>query len=137
MKAQLPRNLKELVAFIIRHRFGVLVVAIVAYLLWPKRGPHLSTEHVDSDTQAKSKPGAHLTQPQGASAPQLEQMLYDPTGDNPDPKWSMPAELKSEELQNLARRFEQLVQNLAKIGELEQRRSKCLDQLLDQKVKDQ
>jgi len=119
-KILLRASAKRVGLFLVRHRFAVLVVAIVLYFLfWPKSTPLLSG---DRSTHSRSSEA-------------VEVPLYDPAADGADPKLSLPVELTREELQALAKVVDKLAVDTATTMGLEQEHSDLVFGLLEPQVK--
>ena len=129
-KEVLIRIGKSLGPFLLRHKFGVLVAAVLIYfLIWPKSVPRLSTDNprvsVAKTTEGRSK----QSKQSAADVP-----LYDSTAEGADPKWSLPVELTSEKLQALARRVDKLEHDADQAQKLGDEQMNLMGDLLDDKV---
>jgi hypothetical protein len=129
IKTILARYGKHGGLFLIRHRFTVLLVAVALYFLfWPKAVFRSAVEPGTTGGVGHSNAAVSQADP----VP-----LYDPTAEDADPTWSLPAELKAGQLQALASQVEKLLIDTTNTTELEAERATILyEGLLHQKVKD-
>jgi hypothetical protein len=108
---------------IVRYRFGLLVCAVVVYAFWPKYS------HISTDKPNEPVKNVH-DQPldEGPST-------YDPNAPDANPKWGLPVELQSKDLQAFAKKVEAFERTLKEAETLDDERQNLLGDLLDEKVK--
>ena len=98
----------------IRYRFGILVTCIIGYIvLKPRTVPHLGIDSQEPGSPAQSE-GISNSVPQPGSGIQL----FDPSQTAADPKWSVPAGLKSEEFQAFAHRVDKALTDFKEVERL-------------------
>lgn len=92
------------VEWLLNHKAAVTITLLLCYIfLWPKSSPPPKSAEVATPALATIA----QTKPQAASQPsELKQMagnlpLYDVESPGADPSWSLPAELKAEDVQKL------------------------------------
>jgi len=119
LKMFLVQGAKRLGPFLIRHRFSVLLAVVVIYFFpWSKTLKRLTDRNSESSHESDS----------GAAR-------YEPTAIDTDPKLSLPAELKSEELQAFARKVRKLEDDANLFLKLDDEHGRLLGILLEEKVK--
>jgi hypothetical protein len=99
----------KILGWIIRYRFGLLVVLVLAYFVL---GPPIRRKLYFA---GRDEPAAnsHEEKPAPAQVPENESQisLYDPQSQDADPKWAALAGLNSDELRQFAQQTDQLVTN--------------------------
>lgn len=127
-----PDARKRTVEWLLNHKAAVVITLLLCYIfLWPKSSPPPKSAEVaapppvtiaQTNSQAASQPS---TSPQMVGGIPL----YDVGSEGADPAWSLPAELKAEELQNLAALVDALPGKLRARNEMGSRLSNNLQQL--------
>lgn len=108
---------KVLVFMLQRYGYVALIaVVLLAFILWPKTTPKLRGIEPPNEQQAGQPPSTQpVTAQRAADLP-----LYAPGEAGSDAKWSMPAELKADELQRLAQQVDKLGSDVPATAQLEQ-----------------
>lgn len=127
-KSLITFSRQKLIPFAIKRRFELLLAAVLLYFLWPHliAGLHRSGEAEESRVVIGESA-------QNAKAQELP--LYDPSSANADPKWSLPAELKSAELQSFATQVDKLASEEKRYSDLLYSRHISIKGLLSDDVK--
>ena len=109
---------KNLIPFVIRYKFWILLTGVVVYIVfWPKYSKN-QPAHNDSPTANKSS----------------AVRLFDPAAEGANPKWSLPAELRPEKLQTFAAQVEKLIKDRQEVERLERLRSELKGDIINPKV---
>jgi hypothetical protein len=129
-------------AWTLRHKYAAIAVVIVfGFFLWPKSSPNIkgvdpSMETTPRVTALAVSSTTRLSATQPASTQQYagDLALYAPDQDGADPSWSLPTELKADDLQRLAHQVETLARDIPATAQLEQQCSEGVTQLYDAKI---
>jgi len=128
---------KKAVSYFRQHKAGTVIVLLLLYILfWPKSPPQLQgpDPRLSSANPATTQPvTAATTQP---ITPQSGGgfSMYKPGDDGSDPQWSLPVELKADELQNLAKQVDKLSDDTQTLGNLEAQYDKDSAALFNQQI---
>jgi hypothetical protein len=121
------------IPFALKHKANLILIGIILYLLfWPKRLPHTSTSAASGATQvtvATDSDNNHSSQKE------LDPILVNQPGtEGADPKWELPANLSTAEVQKLIARIDIASDACTKLTALENGYLDRMTTLLDQKV---
>ncbi len=117
----------------LKHKANLILIGVILYLVfWPKRLPHTST------SEASGGPGVAATskpENDNASNKELDPILVNqPGAEGADPKWELPAQLSTAEVQQLVARIEIATDACTKLSALENAYLDRMTKVLDEKV---
>jgi hypothetical protein len=125
--------------WVMRHKSTTAIAILILYILfWPKSVP---SQRAESNPLPMNS-GLHQRDASlpASTRPAIQQQfagdlpLYAPDQEGADPKWSLPAELKGQNLQSLAHQVDKLYQDIPATAQMEQQCNEGIANLIDTKT---
>jgi len=133
---------RQVLAWTMRHKVAaVIIVLLLLFVLWPKSTPKLRGVEAKAQTPLPTASGGGSAASASTSRPPSTEPvtaqraadlpLYAPDQDGADPSWSLPAELKADDLQRLARQVDKLGSDIPATAQLEAKCNEGISSLFD------
>lgn len=145
IKKILTKAMHQGMPFLARHKVSLILAGVIVVMLYRSmRIPHVSVESPTVKSPTVKSPAvespavspAPAASP-GSTQPQLAPVLsITPGEEGADPKWSLPANLSSSEVQSFVRQIDLISDTTAKLVDAQQHYTKQMDRLLDKNVVD-